>query len=265
MEIYTPRKSWVLFGLLLIALAILPIKAHSVFDIIVGIATIIGGASFILIGLGKLSYVELAMKGGVTLNNFTIISFAPYSLNYLVYIQNSFLSKKGEPNKFPSTNADWGLLEEMHFCNVFKAVWSEVVGRLSANHLSDHNGIIEKERKLFQRLFNQEGQGKTGFEESKNSFYSWFSSFAGQITIERASDHMMYYETDLYNKLSSDMNFSTKTKHDLLISLIYDNCSLGSSESYYWHSVISLRDLYRDRKSLVPKIADHWNNNVVEQ
>ncbi|MDI4643804.1 hypothetical protein [Cohnella hashimotonis] len=199
------------------------------------------------------------------MSNFTITSFAPYSLNYLVYIQNSFLSSKGEPNKFPSTKRNWGLLEEQYFCDVFKDVWSEMVGRLSQNHLSDHNRIIETERELFQRLFNQEGQGRKGFEESKNSFYAWFSSFAGQITIERASDHMMYYDIDIYNKLSREMNFSRISNPELLISLIYDDCSLGSRGSYYWHSVISLRDLYMDGKSLVPKIADQWNNNVGRQ
>ncbi|SFB62863.1 hypothetical protein SAMN05216312_1244 [Cohnella sp. OV330] len=59
MEIYTSRKSWVLFGLLLIGLAVLPILAHTVVGVISGITTIIGGIAFILLGLGKLSYVEL--------------------------------------------------------------------------------------------------------------------------------------------------------------------------------------------------------------
>ncbi|WP_217592960.1 hypothetical protein [Cohnella sp. GbtcB17] len=196
------------------------------------------------------------------MSNFIITSFAPYSLNYLVYIQNLFLSSKGEANKFPSTNANWGLLEEKLFYDVFRAVWSEMVERLSQNHLCDHNGIIETERELFQQLFNQGSEGKEGFEESKNSFYAWFSSLAGQITIERASDHMMYYEIDIYNKLSSKINISNTTNHDLLISLIYDDCSLGISESFYWHSIVSLRDLYIDKKSLVPQIADRWNNGL---
>ena len=196
------------------------------------------------------------------MNNFTITSLAPYSLNYLVYIQNSFLSRKGEANKYPSTHVNWGLLEEAFFCDTFKAVWSEWMRRLSLDYLSDHNGIIEFERELFLRLFNQDSQGKKGFKESKNSFYSWFSSLAGQITIERAFDHMMFYEGDIYNKLASEINFSDKSNHNLLISLIYDDCKLGISEGYYWHSIISLRDLYLDKKSLVTKVADHWNNNV---
>jgi hypothetical protein len=175
------------------------------------------------------------------------------------------LSSKGEVSKFPSTNTNWGLLEERFFCDAFKAVWAEMVRRLSQNHLSDHNGIIETERKLFLELFDQKNQGSNGFEESKNSFYSWFSSLAGQITIERASDHILYYETDIYNKLSSEINFGDKTNHDLHIALIFDECILGISECYYWYSIISLRDLYTEKKSVVPKIADHWNNNVGRQ
>jgi hypothetical protein len=58
-EIYTPSKRFVLLGLLLICLAILPISDHTIVGVIAGISSIIGGMAFILFGLGKLSYVEL--------------------------------------------------------------------------------------------------------------------------------------------------------------------------------------------------------------
>lgn len=59
MEIYTPSKKIVLLGLLLIGLAVLPISDHTIVGVIAGVVLIIGGIAFILLGLGKLSYVEL--------------------------------------------------------------------------------------------------------------------------------------------------------------------------------------------------------------
>lgn len=133
--------------------------------------------------------------------------------------------------------------------------------RISQNSLADHNGILETEQTLFQKLFKPDGQGKEGFEESRRSFYAWFSSLAGQITIERAADQIMYYEMDIYNKISNMINRNDKNSQELIISLIYDECLLGISECYSWHSIISLQDIYLEKKALVSKIADHWNND----
>lgn len=197
------------------------------------------------------------------MNNFTIKSNAPYSLNYLVYIQNAFLNDKRKNSKFPSFNiAHWGLLEERLFCDAFKYVWAEMTRRISQSFLADHNGILEMEQKLFQRLFKPDNQGIEGFGESRKSFYAWFSSLAGQITIERAADHIMYYEMDIYSKLSNMISLNDEHSQELLISLIYDECLLGDSDYYSWHAIVSLRDLYfqPEKKELVSKIADRWNN-----
>jgi len=188
------------------------------------------------------------------LNNFTIKSIAPYSLNYLIYIQNAFIGDQGKGSKFPSLDiSHWGLLEERFFCITFKDLFAEMTRRISLNFLSDHNGILETEQILFQKLFKPDNQGKEGFEESRKSFYAWFSSLTGQITIERAADHIMYYEMDIYNKISNMINRNDKNQ-ELLISLIYDECLLGNNDCYSWHAIVSLRDIYLEKKELVSKI-----------
>ncbi|WP_219834284.1 hypothetical protein [Paenibacillus sp. R14(2021)] len=59
MEIYTPSKTWIPFGLLLFCLAILPIIEHTIIDVIMSVIVILTGIFFILFGLGKISKVEL--------------------------------------------------------------------------------------------------------------------------------------------------------------------------------------------------------------
>ncbi|GMK47484.1 hypothetical protein PghCCS26_46140 [Paenibacillus glycanilyticus] len=195
------------------------------------------------------------------MGKFTIKSFAPYSLNYLIYIQNAFISSKNEVPKFPShETAHWGLLEEEHFRESYKNVWVEMVRRLSQNSLTDHNGILVTEQTLFRNLFKAGEQGEKGFEESRKSFYAWFSSLTGQLTIEKAADHIMYYEIDIYNKVSSTIyHHDDRTNQELLISLIYDECLFGVSTGYSWHSIVSLKDIFLDRKDLVSIITERWN------
>lgn len=196
------------------------------------------------------------------MNNFVIKSCAPYSLNYLVYIQNAFIGHMGEVHKFPTLDiTHWGLLEGGLFRDAFKYVWAKMVGRISQNALADHNGILETEAMLFRQLFKPDDQGQAGFEESRKSFYAWFSSLAGQLTIERAADHILYYDLDIYNKVSNAINRDDQKMQELLISLLYDECLMGSGDGYYWHSIVSLRDIYLDKKALVSSIADRWNND----
>ncbi|MFC4808614.1 hypothetical protein [Paenibacillus sp. GCM10023250] len=194
------------------------------------------------------------------MNNFTIKSFAPYSLNYLVYLQNAFIGHAGGVLKFPTFNTtQWGLLEERLFCDAFRQVWAEMAKRIARNSSADHNGILTTEQTLFQTLFKPGDQGKQGFAESRESFHAWFSSLAGQLTIELAADHIMYYQMDLYNQLSAAIIHDGKGNRELLISIIYDECVLGSSDCDSWHAVVSQHDIYIENKSFVTKIAGQLN------
>ncbi|MGO4106256.1 PapG chaperone-binding domain-containing protein [Paenibacillus sp. YAF4_2] len=134
-----------------------------------------------------------------------------------------------------------------------------MVRRISHNSLTDHNGILLTEQTLFRELFKTGDQGEKGFEESRKSFYAWFSSLTGQLTIERAADHIMYYEIDIYNNVSSSIHHNDKTNQELLISLIYDECLFGIGTGYSWHSIVSLKDIFLDNKTLVKIITERWN------
>lgn len=59
---------------------------------------------------------------------------APYSLNYLVFLQNAYINRKIETNETPKLphldSFKWGLLDEEELCENYKEVWNEVVGKL---------------------------------------------------------------------------------------------------------------------------------------
>ncbi|GMK40431.1 hypothetical protein PCCS19_34870 [Paenibacillus sp. CCS19] len=69
----------------------------------------------------------------------------------------------------------------------------------------------------------------------------------------------MYYEIDIYNNVSRAIHHNDKTNQELLISLIYDECLFGVSTDYSWHSIVSLKDIYLDNKTLVKIITERWN------
>lgn len=62
MEIYTPSKKWFILGLFSFVLAIFTITNHAVLDVIAGTIIILTGILYVLLGLGKISYVELSSE-----------------------------------------------------------------------------------------------------------------------------------------------------------------------------------------------------------
>ena len=90
-------------------------------------------------------------------NPFIMEVNAPYSLNYLVFIQNVFENgnnKNRENPLFPYVDSSrWGILQNEFFTKTFKEVWNEVVSENVDNRMYDHSRIFEFESPLYQRLF----------------------------------------------------------------------------------------------------------------
>ncbi|NBD24626.1 hypothetical protein [Paenibacillus glycinis] len=192
------------------------------------------------------------------MNNFSIKSSAPYALNYMIYLQNAGIGTRENERKFPSLDSSrWGLIEGQSFRDAYQDVWAETTRRIALHFFTVSNGLLEAEQELMLRLFKADRQGAEGFAESNRSFHAWFTSFAGLITIERAADSILYDEMKIYEKLSARIKL--QEKQELLISLIYDECTLGTDDDCSWHSVISLRDIHLHKNELVSKIAEKWN------
>ncbi|MFD0710509.1 hypothetical protein [Paenibacillus sp. GCM10027626] len=191
-------------------------------------------------------------------NSFVIQSDAPYSLNFLVYIQNAFLNsrnERGDHPKFPYTDvSQWALIEEELFLRRFQEVWEQVIYRLSNNDDFTHEGNLAMNTYI-KCLFQNNEDGERGYDESSKSFRAWWGSMAGQIAVERLiGDHI--YE-DIYQKLSATI----KEDKRLRIRLVYDKFSLATLNTLPWHAVLPIEDVFlykkKDTVSLLLSCCGH--------
>jgi hypothetical protein len=170
---------------------------------------------------------------------------APYSLNYLMTIQNLYLNSKNrdcERPLFPYVDSSsWGILEE-EFEEAFAEVWQEAVDKNSDDPMYDHNGVLQFDNELYQKLFQNNECGSFGYLESVKFFLSWWSGFHGKIAIEAVFDH------DRMEKVYKELSASIKNDKRLRIHLIYDKPVLTSRSERSWYEVVAIEDVFISKK-----------------
>lgn len=116
---------------------------------------------------------------------------APYSLNYLIYVQNIYLNSKNQDRETPLfpyvDSSKWGILDD-EFEQTYKEVWEETLNNNFNSGKYDHNGILDFDKVLFQKLFKNNGTGFFGYSESVKSFLAWWDGIYGKIAIEGVFD-----------------------------------------------------------------------------
>ncbi|RSD28846.1 hypothetical protein [Mesobacillus subterraneus] len=183
-------------------------------------------------------------------NDFELEAHAPFSLNYLVFLQNIFLNqdRKAE-NRLLHPYLDsskWGLLPGEEFITNFKAVWKETLQKNSDRRL-DHYGIIHDQQLLFERLFVQNEEGHHGFTESSAAFLAWWDSMAGRIAVERVFDADMMQK--VYQELVLSLTTNPKNNR-LVIDLLYDRPVLTDQCMGTWYIALPIEDLFiKDRRN----------------
>jgi hypothetical protein len=167
---------------------------------------------------------------------------APYSLNYLIFLQNIFLNQIGHRNGrllFPYLDSgQWRILDQENFHRAFKEVWEEIFQR-NLDRRFDHNGILEEQKFLYLKLFK--GQSDHGYIESTKAFYAWWDGFAGKIAVERV------FDDDSMNKIYLELadSIETSTEHNrLTIDLVYDRPVLSEHCSVPWYLVLPIEDVF---------------------
>lgn len=173
-----------------------------------------------------------------------------YSLNFLIYIQNTYLNKNNENLKFPyiPTSIEFHKDFEMNF----KKIWVEVSKRISENPSNDQI-IFTKEKPLFYHgLFAEDDDNLNRYNELYLSFRDWWDSFAGHFSVERSIDEKLH---KLYTELA-DILLEKKIKPEksLNIALIYDECLLGELEPESYFAVISINDCIVNYKKLIHRL-----------
>ena len=166
----------------------------------------------------------------------------PYSLNYLIFIQNIHLNRERSQEDrvlFPYLDSSkWGLLDQEVFVPAFKNVWEEVIKR-NLNRKYDHNGILSD--KLFQTLFEPTEAGIYGYKQSSKAFLAWWDSFAGKIAVERVFD--VDKMSKVYQELASSV-IITPENNRLVIDLLYDRPVITEFYQQSWYLALPIEDAF---------------------
>lgn len=175
-----------------------------------------------------------------------------FALNFLIYIQNIFFNqnRNEEDLKFPYLSTRMEFKEEFELR--YKELWNAVSQKISADDVNDLR-IFYKEKELFyQKLFEDNADNLTNFNEVYKCFKVWWESFAGRFSVERCIDETVH---NLYLELSNSLKESgVEPKKQLKISLIYDECLLANAEVSSYFVVLPTKDFFFKYKELVPKL-----------
>ncbi|MBM7565053.1 hypothetical protein [Paenibacillus sacheonensis] len=183
---------------------------------------------------------------------------ASHSLNFLVYLQNSFLNKHhtdaGEV-KFPYTGWNNEFLSYSAFAAAFKELWNDVIDKIAANPVHDLHLFHQHEAGFHEKLFQPGNAGRLAYDELHKSFQVWWGSFAGSFALEGSISNDDHH--DVYSRLAEYLAATnTEPSRTLKISLVYDAFPLGGLEVMPFYAVATVREfrLRRDREALVARL-----------
>lgn len=183
---------------------------------------------------------------------------APYSLNYLIFMQNIYLNQFRESGNRPLfpyiDHSKWGIIGPSQFRESFRKVWYEEVRKSTEDWRFGHKKIFCSEKDYFPTLYETNKKGEDGFQESILAFSAWWDSIAGKIAIEKVFDDENMQK--LYLELSSAAR-TTETHNRLKIDLIFDKIRLSDFTCAPWYSVVSIEDIFlKDRRTeLIKNLA----------
>lgn len=187
-------------------------------------------------------------------NSLVIQTEASYTLNYLIYIQNSYLNQnlsEGE-YKFPYSSTKAYFKEEFEL--KYKELWDELSKRIAATHRNDMKFFHEEKDFFYERLFEDSADSFMCYSELYHSFKVWWDSFAGRLSVERSIDDRI---ENVYVELANSLTQKgIKPQRELHISLVYDECLVGNVEVSSYFAVLSIKDFYVKYLELVPLLED---------
>ena len=171
-----------------------------------------------------------------------IVTDAPYTLNFMLYIQNIFINQnqRTEQHKYPFLSSKVDFNE--NFISEYKNLWNQMIERLS-NPQCNEMGIFYEEKNLFyERLFVMNADSLKTYNDIHTAFEVWWGSFAGRFSIERSIDEPLH---KLYRELAKLLNQNNaKIQRELKVSLIYEECLLANDEVSSYFAVLPIRDFY---------------------
>lgn len=187
-------------------------------------------------------------------NSLFIRTEAPFTLNFLVYIQNIYHNQtcREEEYKFPHVMAkDIPFPED--FVSRLKELWNEILQRISQDPLTDLEIFHEEQELIYQKLFVESEESKKVYIEIHRSFTVWWNSLAGRFSIESG---MWIKSEKLYMDLTRELEQrGIVPAKELKISFLYDD-GPNHREMFSYYGVVSINDLVLQYKETLPRILE---------
>ncbi|HHK5535326.1 TPA: hypothetical protein ACQUHH_005878 [Bacillus mobilis] len=167
-------------------------------------------------------------------DSFTIHTNTSYCLNFMIYIQNIYLNQneKKEHLRFPY------IAKQVNFSTDFEANFKELwytLRKQIANDRYDLQIFHEENHIFYEKLFDTQLCNEDSFKELVCSFKVWWTSIAGQLSLERSVSE---YTEQLYNDLVLYVKQNQiEPLQQLHISFLYDDC-IFAKENISSHSAI---------------------------
>lgn len=180
--------------------------------------------------------------------NFTLKTTTSTSLNFLIYIQNLYLSQRENgKNRFPSYRVPFSVFHEDFEAN-FHLLWETILEKMKENPDSDTQ-IFHEEKALFStKLFNEQAVSAVKFEDIYRTFQNWWGSFAGSFAIQRAADDKV---NQLYVELTTTQQASV---NQFVVSILYDDCVFTEHKTTPTWAITSIPEIYIRYQDVVDRI-----------
>ncbi|WP_053218794.1 hypothetical protein [Virgibacillus senegalensis] len=185
-------------------------------------------------------------------NSLVMKTDTSFTLNFLIYIQNIFLNQNEEELRFPYLSNRMMFKEQFEL--KYKELWNEVSEKIFKDNGSDSRIFYEEKDVFYQRLFMNNAESLTGFNEVYISFQVWWDSFAGRFSVERSINEI---GRNLYLELANFLkNSGVEPQKHLNIILVYDDCLLANNEAYSYFAILPIKDFFVKYKELVSKLRE---------
>lgn len=185
-------------------------------------------------------------------DSFTIHTNTSYCLNFMIYIQNIYLNQneKKEHLRFPY------IAKQVNFSTDFEANFKELwytLRKQIANDRYDLQIFHEENHIFYEKLFDTQLCNEDSFKELVCSFKVWWTSIAGQLSLERSVSE---YTEQLYNDLVLYVRkHQIEPLQQLHISLLYDDCVFTKDNITSYSAVLPTKHFFINYRDVVTTLS----------
>ncbi|MFE7374812.1 hypothetical protein ACFU6E_08900 [Bacillus cereus] len=185
-------------------------------------------------------------------DSFIIHTNTPHCLNFMIYIQNIYLNQKEKKENFRFPY----ITKTLHFSTDFKTNFKELwltLRKQTANDRYDLQIFHEENHIFYEKLFDANLCDEESFIELICSFKVWWTSIAGQLSIEYSVSH---YSEQLYNDLVLYLKQNgIKPSQQLQISLLYDDCVFTKDNITSYSAILPTKHFFINYRDVVTTLS----------